>query len=195
MSAELTIQARPFLKEAGYDSDHLISDYAFTARLDDGSLVNNRADLVAFGDTPHTMRTACVSVVEAASTTSAADTVSKLRFLTAPLAIVGAGSSVELWSIRRHLEPKPLRTASRTKWPSEFRSRLADLSPETILEAKRGETQLEFVDAELGSWAERITGDALTKLLESPPCSGIEATAPIVLDETCWPESDRTIGV
>ena len=167
MSAELANQARLFLEEAGYDSHHLVSDYMFTSRLDDGSLVNDRADLVAFGGAPHTMRTACVSVIEPAPTTSIPNTVSKLRFLTAPLAIVGAGSSVELWSIRRGLEPKPLKTAPRKTWPGAFRGRLADLSPETILEAKRGDTQLQFVDAELGNWAERITGDALTKLLES----------------------------
>lgn len=167
MSAELANQARPFLEEAGYDSDHLVSDYAFTSRSDDGSLVNARADLVAFGGAPHTMRTACVSVVEPAPSTSVADTVSKLRFLTAPLAIVGAGSSVDLWSIRKGLEPKPLKTAPRERWPETFRSRLADLSPEPILEAKRGDAQLQFVDAELGDWAERITGEALTKLLES----------------------------
>lgn len=166
MSAGLASQARPFLEEAGYDSDHLVSDYAFTSRRDDGSLVNDRADLVAFGGEPH-IRTACVSVVDPTPTTSVADTVSQLRFLTAPLAIVGAGSSVELWSIRRGLEPKPLKTAPRETWPGVFRGRLADLSPETILEAKHGDTQLHFVDAELGSWAERVTGDALTKLLES----------------------------
>jgi hypothetical protein len=167
MSAELANQARPFFEKAGYDSHHLVSGYAFTSRRDDDSLVNDRADLVAFGGEPHTMRTACVSVVEPAPTTSVPDTVSQLRFLTAPLAIVGAGPSVELWSIRRHLEPKPLKTAPRATWPEAFRGRLADLAPETLLEAKRGDTQLQFVDAELGNWAERITGDALTKLLES----------------------------
>jgi hypothetical protein len=166
MSAELVKQARPFLEEAGYDPDHLISDYAFTSRLDDGSLANNRADLVAFGGAPHTMRTACVSVIEPASTTIP-DIVSKLRFLTAPLAIVGAESSVQLWSIRRGLEPQPIEEASRETWPSTFRGRLADLSPDNILKAKRGDIQLQFVDAELGTWAERVTGDALTKLLES----------------------------
>ena len=167
MNVELVNQARPFLEEAGYDSDHLVPDYAFTSRSDDGSLVNHRADLVAFGGDPHTMRTACVSVVEPASTTSVADTVSKLRFLTAPLAIVGAGSSVDLWSIRRGLEPEPFLTSPRSTWREAFRGRLADLSPENIMEAKRGDIQLQFVDAELGSWAERVTGDALTKLLES----------------------------
>ncbi|MGB2987956.1 MAG: N-6 DNA methylase [Phycisphaerae bacterium] len=166
MSAELAKQARPFLEEAGYDSEHLVSNYAFTSRLDDGSLVNDRADLVAFGGAPHTMRTACVSVVDPA-TTNVADTVSKLRFLTAPLAIVGTGPSVDLWSIRRGLQPKPFKTAPREKWQEAFRGRLANLSPESILEAKRGDIQLPFVDAELGSWAERVTGDALTKLLES----------------------------
>ncbi len=167
MSAELAIQARPFLEEAGYDSDHVVPDYLFTSRSDNGSLVNARADLVAFGGAPHTMRTACISVVEPTSRTGGADTVYKLRFLTAPLAIVGAGSSVELWLIRKGLEPKPFLTAPRKTWPETFRGRLADLSPETILEAKRGDIQLEFVDAELGSWAERVTGDALTKLLET----------------------------
>ncbi len=174
MSAELASEARSFLAGAGYNSDHLVSGYAFTSRRDDGSLANDRADLVAFGGAPHTMRTACVSVVESTPTTNIDDTVSRLRFLTAPLAIVGAGSSVELWSIRRNLEAKPLERVPRAKWPDAFRGRLADLSPETILEAKRGETQLEFVDAELGSWAERMTGDALTKLLESLLASALK---------------------
>ncbi len=167
MSAELVKQARPFLEEAGYDSDHMVSGYVFTSRSDDGSLINERADLVAFGGEPHTMPTACVSVVEPASSTSVADTVSKLRFLTAPLAIVGVGPSVELWSIRKGLTQKPLQTARREQWRETFRSRLDDLSPDSILEAKRGDIPLEFVDAELGNWAERITGEALTKLLET----------------------------
>jgi len=158
MSAELANQARSFLEEAGYDSDHLVANYAFTSRRDDGNLANDRADLVAFGGAPHTMRTACVSVVEPETAASRAVTVSRLRFLTAPLAIVGAGPSVELWSIRRHLEPEPFKTAPRAAWPDAFCGRLADLSPDTILEAKRGETQLEFVDVELGTWAERMTG-------------------------------------
>ena len=178
MSAELANQARSLLEGAGYDSDQLVSDYSFTSRRDDGSLGNDRADLVAFGGEPHSMRTACVSVVEPPAATSVADTVSRLRFLTAPLAIVGAGPSVELWSIRRHLEPRPLKTAPRAAWPDAFRSRLADLSPEILLEAKRGDTQLEFVDAELGTWAERITGDALTKLLESLLAHALELLPP-----------------
>lgn len=167
MSAALASQARSFLESAGYDSDHLVAGYSFTSRRDDGSLANDRADLVAFGGEPHTLRTACISVVEPVAAESVADTVSRLRFLTAPLAIVGTESSVELWSIRRTVEPEPLERVPRAKWPVAFRGRLAELSPRTILEAKRGETQLEFVDAELGTWAERITGEALTRLLES----------------------------
>lgn len=167
MSAELANQARSFLEGAGYNSEHLVADYSFTSRQVDGSLVNDRADLVAFGGAPHTLRTACISVVEPAAAASVADTVSRLRFLTAPLAIVGSESSVELWSIRRTVDPEPLERVPRTKWPTAFRGRLDDLSPKTILEAKRGDIQLEFVDAELGTWAERITGEALTTLLES----------------------------
>ena len=53
MTAELAQEARPFLEEAGYDPAHLVSDYEFTSRSDDGGLFNQRADLVAFGGAPH----------------------------------------------------------------------------------------------------------------------------------------------
>jgi len=167
MSTSLASQARPFLADVGYDPDHLVPDYVYTSRSDDGSLVNSRADLVAFGGTPHTMRTACLSVVECESRTSEADTYSKLRFLTAPFAIVGAESSVQLWSIAKGKQPRPVEEAPRDSWARSFRSRLADLSPDSILRAKRGDIQLDFVDPELVSWAERVAGDALTKRLES----------------------------
>jgi len=189
MTTELAVQARPFLEQAGYRLEDLRSGFTFTSRRDDGSLANDRADLVAFGGQPQTPRTACVSVVEPAADVTIPDTVDRLRFLTAPVAIVGAGSSVELWSVRAHA-PGKLNEASRDNWPQSFRSRLADLSPDRILEAKRGDTQLAFVDAELGSWADRVTNDTLTKLLETLLARAFNQLAP---SSSAKPAAQRAI--
>lgn len=168
-ATQLADQARSFLREAGYTAANMRPNYTFTYRADDGALANDKADLVAFGNRPHDMRSACASVVALRNDSDLRDKLLKLRYLSAPVAIVGMSSGVSLYTIRRDVPatPTPVETAGHDDWPAKFRSRLDQLAPATILAAKLGQgRQLDFFDADLAWWVEDITRTALTTLLE-----------------------------
>lgn len=162
----LADEATSFLLAAGYEPSSVISDYRFTWRTDDGTLVNDHASVVAFADRPYTMRTACVCVADVESDGAVSDLLARISYLSAPVALVATPDAMTAWSVRRDVVPEMIQRVSREGWTSELRGRLADLRPETMLAAKMGTAQLSFVDAGLWEWAERITADTLVKLLE-----------------------------
>jgi N-6 DNA Methylase len=159
-------EARSFLMEAGYAASLLCPQYRFTWRNAQGDLANDTLPLVAFGAPPFTMRTACVSIFTAQSDPERNEQLQRLRFLASPVAIVNTGTTVELWAIRRDTEPARLGRADSKQWQVGLRSRIQDLSPEPLLLSKSGGYQLDFVDAGLTEWAERITEQTLTALIE-----------------------------
>jgi hypothetical protein len=112
------------------------------------------------------MRTACVSIFTAQSDPDRNERLQRLRFLASPVAIVNTGTAVELWAIRRDTEPTKLGQADSRQWQVGLRSRIQELSPESLLLSKFGGYQLDFVDAGLIEWAERITEQTLTTLIE-----------------------------
>lgn len=168
MATPLARQATDFLGSIGYQATNLVPDCAFTWRAEDQSLKNQAADLVAFSSAPHTMRTACVGVFTAASQADVVMFLQKARFLTAPLAIIGTPEVVSIYSVRREAALVPIESSPPAVWSERFRSRLSDLTPERLYAAKTavgGQTSL--FDSGLWSWAESITAQTLSSLLES----------------------------
>jgi len=159
-------EARSFLKTAGYDPALLCADYEFTWREPQGNLVNSALPLVAFSGSPATLRTACVSVFISGSDDARQEQLSKLRFLASPIAIVKTGNLVSLWAVRHEGNPEKIATADHANWQSLFQSRAREMTPEAVFLSKLGGRQLSFVDAGLVEWAERITEQTLTTLIE-----------------------------
>src|SRR6266571_468372 len=164
--ADFINEARSFLTSAGYATGLLRSDYYFTWRQQQGDLVNSALPLVAFSASPPTLRTACVSVSTADSSEECNEQLKRLRFLAAPVAIVKTGSTVGLWAVRRDGEPEQLNSAESESWQTTFQSRMQELGPTSLMASKTGIGQLSFVDAGLVEWAERITEQTLTTLIE-----------------------------
>ena len=162
----LVKEATQFFRSAGYAPDDIVAPYRFTWRTAEGNLSNAEAAAVAFSGHPHTLETACISVVDAASDDAAAPQLSQLSYLSSPVALVGTDTEVSLWGLRRGQSPEVVERVARENWRDRFRSRLSELAPDNLLAAKRGAVQLSFVDAELGEWALRITSDSLVRLLE-----------------------------
>lgn len=166
---ELISEAENFLKSTGYLPQNLLREYRFTWRSDEGYLRNDRTDLVAFSDAPHTMKTACVGVFEAPSENAAQDSLRRLTFLSPPAAIVGTPDTVTLWGLRREKDPEPVIRANRKEWLHALSAAQTRLGPDVLSQAKWGvqSYQMHFVDIGIGEWAERITSAALVTLLES----------------------------
>src|ERR1017187_2731247 len=156
-----------FLSEAGYATSHVEQGYRYTWRAGDGNLRNEVLPLAAFGDWPHSFRTACVTAFSADSEASLGESFERVRFLAAPLAIIQRERGIQIWSVRRDTRPEKLLEGLTQNWPGDLGSRAREFAPSRIMPAKRGNAQLSFVDSGLLEWVERITGQALTTLLES----------------------------
>jgi N-6 DNA Methylase len=167
MSSPLVRQARALLVALGYAATNLVQDCSFTWRAEDQTLKNQKADLIAFYAQPHTMRTACVGVFDVPTRADVSGILQKARFLTAPVAIIGTAEGVSLYPVHREPVAQPLDTAESATWPEKFRSRLRDLSPDFLYATKTGVEQLTLFDTGLWEWAQSITGQTLTSLLES----------------------------
>ncbi len=167
MMTPLARQSIGFLAGLGYEAANLVPECSFTWRAEDQTLRNQKADLIAFYSPPHTMRTACVGVFSAANQADVAVILQRARFLTAPVAIVGTPDRISLYPVRREPVAEPLEVVETGDWPERFRSRIRDLSPAFLYTIKTEPEQLSLFDTGLWSWAESITGQTLTSLLES----------------------------
>ncbi len=158
---------RVFLSDAGYAPSHVEREYRYTWRSGDGNLRNEVLPIAAFGDWPHSFRTACVTGFRADSEASLSEYFERVRFLAAPLAIIRNEAQTQIWSIRRDTRPAKLLESLTQDWPADIGPRAREFAPSRIMPAKKGDAQLSFVDSGLLEWVERITGQALTMLLES----------------------------
>src|ERR1700730_11486742 len=109
----LVSEASGFLADAGYLRTNLLTSYRYTWRSPTGDLRNELADLVAFSEPPHTMKTACVGVLELPSDDAVHDALRRLAFLSTPVAIVGTPKAVTLWALRREQHAEKVVGASR----------------------------------------------------------------------------------
>ena len=166
-------EARAFLLSLGFERDRIVAEYRFTWRTPEGTLQNDVCDWVAFARAPHTMRTACIAVVDIGARPES-ELLQKLSFLSTPLVLTLTSTAARMWSLRRDLKPDLVQEAPRDAWRSTFADRLSTLSPERLLAAKQGDAQLSFVDAGLAEWAERITGETLVRLLERLLATALE---------------------
>ncbi len=162
---DFATEAKRFLASAGYVEPNLVVDYRYSRPGPGDRFTHEIADLVAFSGMPHTIRTACVSVVDtvASAVESKLDT---LRYLGAPVALVGGGETVSLYALGT-AAPAEVEKSDRRDWQARFNTRLSDLSPESVSAAKAGARQGSFINALLGEWAEQITEQALIRLLNT----------------------------
>lgn len=166
MPVRLRAATSRILTEAGYPPGDIVRDYLFTCVSDDGILSNQQADLVAFGSAPHDMRSACIGLKLIAPGQDGRPVLRDMRYLGAPLALLGVQDNVQAYAIRPSGDPELLASVPLSQWEGHLRGRLDELSPTSISAAKRGLKPLDFVDAGLMSWAEDVTESALTSLLE-----------------------------
>ena len=166
IQTKLQGEATEFLLGAGYEKDNLVKGYSYSWRPDADRFAQESAELVAFSTKPFNLRTACISVITGNLNGHLKDTLSRLRYLAAPVALHLTNEKAQLWELRRDLPREPFLEASRNKWRTAFQSRVQDLSPAKIVAAKRGETQLSFVDVGLTEWVEGIAESTLASLLE-----------------------------
>lgn len=158
-------EAKSFLLSAGFEPANLVTAYRYTWRSSQGLLTNSQTALVGFIRPPHTMRTACISVLDTAAETTIPELIPSLTFLSAPVALVATPTAVGLWSIRRDSPSTAIQQAPRSSWQNAFRGRLSALAPDALFEAKQGLTQLDLVDSGLLEWAEEVTSHTLITLL------------------------------
>ncbi len=166
--------ARQIFIAAGYEPANVRANYAFTCRSSDGGLINESLSIAAFGALPFNIRTSCLAFDQAESEQTLDLLFQKLRYFAAPLAIVGIGERVGLWSIQGERSPTKLSEVPAKDWPASLRSDVARFSPRIVLAAKSGQMPLEFVDAGLTRWAERITEQTLVYLLETLLTASLE---------------------
>lgn len=166
--------ARQFFISSGYQAANVRTNFVFTCRAPDGGLVNESLSVAAFGAQPFNMRTACLVFDQADSDRALSALFEKLRYLAAPVAVVGVSQGVQLWSIRGEQPPIRVREVPLENWSSALEPNIRDLSPEVMLAAKLGRRQLEFVDAGLIHWAERITEQTLVYLLDTLLATSLE---------------------
>jgi methylase of polypeptide subunit release factors len=166
--------ARQIFIAAGYEPANVRPNYAFTCRASDGRLINESLSIAAFGALPLNIRTSCLAFDQAESDQTLDVLFQKLRYFAAPLAIVGIGERVGLWSIRGERSPTKLREVAAKDWPASLQSEVVRFSPSVVLAAKSGQLPLDFVDAGLTRWAEKITEQTLVYLLETLLTSSLE---------------------
>ena len=176
MSTQFIQEAHRFLKDAGYAESDIVPQCSFTVRSSDDALVSSQVDLVAFSRSPHDMRAACIAAFEEVPGRKQ-ETLSLLKYLTSPLAIVGNRDKVEFWPIRQEAATHPVDVWDRDGWSERLRGRIRDYSPSAVADAKNDRIQLEFVDAGLATWTQNITSNSLKRLLEKLMQSSLDALA------------------
>lgn len=165
MSTRFVDEAEDVLVGMGYSDKDIVRNCTFTTRDSEGRLIDQRIDLVAFSRQPYDTQNACIAAFESSPVQS--QLLDDLRFLTAPLAIVGHQNKIEFWSVRKNQQQQPFDVFDRAEWPQRMRSRVSEYSPEAIIRAKEDRIQLSFVDSGLAPWVHAITTASLNELLGS----------------------------
>lgn len=145
----------------------VVQDYRYIAS--DGKL--RHTDLLAFGDTRlHDINTACIAVNQWSDNTNKLSTLKDLTCLGTPIALFALPDHVEIWSVTIEFENslKQQETLAYQDLPEYFHTRGRELSPQSLLSAKRGGRQLSFfeVDSALIDFAREATQETLVRQFE-----------------------------
>ena len=169
LSSQLDM-VRQSLYNLGYHEPNgaIISDYNFI--LADGK--SSRVDLMAFGDTQLCdIGTACIAVKEWPNGHDKLLTLKELTYVGSPIALFASPDHVEIWPVRTKFEytlqqPESLPYED---LPEYFNKRGRELSPRSLLSAKRGERQLSFfdIDSSLIDFARDATQKTLIDQFEA----------------------------
>ncbi len=135
------------LSTVGYQEPNgaIIPDYKFVSV--DGKL--GSADLLAFGDAQrHDISTACIAVKGWPNGHDKFLALKELSYVGSPIALLVTPNHVEVWPVRTKpgSTPQQLKVLPYEELPGYFNEHAYELSPRSLLSAKRGERQLSFLD-------------------------------------------------
>lgn len=160
-----TLQAH--LRNAGYAGNKgaVVWEYEYVTGTQEKK---SRADLVAFADSDRLdISTACIAVEQCTNEEFRESKLMNLRYLGAPVALLAFPAHVEIWPVaasssKLEGEPNYLPYDSLNEY---FAERRDELSPRSLLDAKRGVRQLSFIDIDssLESFARETTRKILVE--------------------------------
>jgi len=157
------------LRDLGYrDSDGtVIRDYEFASSESQVS----RADLLAFADARRwDISTACIAVQQWPNGHDKLTALRQLSYIGAPIALFALPDFVEIWPVCADSEVVrgPQESLPYENLPGYFDQRGKELSPRSLLNAKRGERQLSFfdIDSSLEAFARDATQEMLVRQFE-----------------------------
>jgi hypothetical protein len=145
----------------------VIRNYAFAA----GAGQIGHADLLTFADAQRwDISTACIAVQQWPNGHNKLAALRQLRYVGAPIAMFALPDFVEIWPVRADSEVVhgPQESLSYEDLSEYFGQRGKELSPSSLLNAKRGERQLSFfdVDPSLEAFAREATQKTLVRQFE-----------------------------
>lgn len=171
IGVELSFQLnalKKHLHNLGYcDSDGtVIQNYEFVAS--EGRV--ERADLLAFADARRwDISTACIAVQQWPNGHDKLTVLRELSYVGAPIAMFALPEYVEIWPVRADSKVVPYPPLLPYEDLAEyFNQHRGELSPRSLLDAKRGERQLSFfdVDPSLEAFAREATQKTLVRQFE-----------------------------
>jgi type I restriction-modification system DNA methylase subunit len=129
------------------------------------------ADLLAFADARRwDISTACIAVQQWPNGHDKLTVLRQLSYIGAPIALFALPDFVEIWPVRADSEVvrSPQESLSYEKLLGYFNQRRKELSPRSLLNAKRGEWQLSFfdIDPALEAFARDATQEMLVRQFE-----------------------------
>jgi hypothetical protein len=155
------------LRDLGYrdSGGAVIRDYKFAVSDGQGC-----ADLLAFADPrQHDISTACIAVQDWPNGHNKKAALRQLSYVGAPIALFTLPERVEIWSVQS--DPSQITLEDGVSYQSldtYFHKHARDLSPKSVLGAKRGGRQLSFfeVDPSLEFFARDATQKSLVRQFE-----------------------------
>src|SRR3989442_10043276 len=168
LSPQLSI-VKQSLRNLGYREPNgaVIEDYQFVAN--DGRL--GHADLIAFGDMQlYDLGTACIAVNQWPNGHNKLSVLKDFTYVGVPIALFALSDHVEIWPVSTISEytTQKRETLSYEELPEYFNTRGRELSPRSLLSAKKGERQLSLfdIDPSLIEFAREATQETLVRQFE-----------------------------
>jgi hypothetical protein len=139
-----------------------------------------RADLLAFADVRRwDISTSCIAVQQWPNGDGKLAALKKLSYIGAPIALFVLPDRVEVWPVRVNPETLhgPYETLAYGELARYFGQHTRELSPHSLLSAKRGVRQLSFLDVDpsLEAFARKATRETLVSQFETAYETAIES--------------------
>lgn len=154
------------LKVLGYEkpSGALLHNYDYTTEKG-----KNKVDLLAFGDpNKHDISTSCIAVKLWPNGGNKQKELSHIAYTGAPISLFVSDKHVEFWPVNTKTPSRNPDKVTHNNLNNYINKRANDLSPESLISAKRGKRQLSFfdIDPSLEQFARKATQDLLVEKFE-----------------------------